>query len=102
MTLVGLADLPQHRLDRLALVRRQSCLRCYGIADVISLDRKPGLDAGGEIVAREGFIDAPQLALQHQCLVPASGLAEIIEFDALPWNDAGRSRHPPHAPEDRK
>src|SRR6202035_4873228 len=50
------SDLPQHRLDRLALVRRERRLRRDGIADVIALDRQPGLDAGGEVVAREGFV----------------------------------------------
>src|SRR6266478_8276255 len=94
-----LPHLPQHRLDYLALVRRQGRLGWDGWAYVIALDRKPGLDAGGEIVAREGFVDAPKLALQRQRLVPARGLAEIIELDALPRNDAGRSRHPAHAPD---
>ena len=55
----GLPDLPQHRFDRLALVRRQGRLRRDGITDIIALDRKPGLDAGGEIVAREGFVEPP-------------------------------------------
>ena len=29
------------------------------IADVVALDQKPRLDAGGQIIAREGFVDAP-------------------------------------------
>ena len=51
-------DLPQHRFDRLALVRGQRGLRRNGIADLVALDRKPGLDAGREVIAREGFVDA--------------------------------------------
>jgi hypothetical protein len=52
-------DIPQHGFDRLALVGGEGCLWRDGIADVIALDRKPCLDAGGEIVAGEGFVDAP-------------------------------------------
>src|SRR5258706_15102984 len=79
-------DLPQHRFDRLALVRRQGCLRRKRVADVITLNRKSGLDAGRQIVARKGFVDAAQSALQRQRFVPARGLAEIIQLDALPRN----------------
>src|SRR5713226_7082020 len=86
--------LPQHRFDRLALIPAQCGLRWKRIADVVALDGKPGLDAGGQIVAREGFVDAPQPPLQGQRLVPTRGLAEIVELDALARNDAGRSRHP--------
>jgi hypothetical protein len=56
-------DIAQHRLHHLALVRRKRSLRRHGIADIIALDRKPGLDAGGEVVAREGLIHAPERAL---------------------------------------
>src|SRR5216683_4756061 len=84
--------IPQHRFDRLALVGGQRCLRRDGIADVIALDRKPRLDAGGEIVAREGFVDPPQPSLQHQRVVPALRFAEIVELDALARDNAGRPR----------
>src|ERR1700688_871377 len=63
-------QIPQHRLDRPALVRRQCGLRRDGIADLVALDRKAGLDAGREVVARERFVEAPQLALQVQRIVP--------------------------------
>src|SRR5260370_28400252 len=88
--------LPQHRFDRLALIPAQCGLRWKRIADVVALDGKPGLDAGGQIVAREGFVDAPQPPLQGQRLVPTRGLAEIVELDALARNDAGRARPPSH------
>src|ERR1700761_1463836 len=79
---------------RLALIGRQRSLRRHGIADVITLNRKPRLDAGCEIKAREGFVDAPEFSLQHHRPVPALRFAEIVEFDALPRDDAGRARHP--------
>ena len=59
MTLRGLPHLPQNRLDRLALVGRQRRLRRYGVADIVALDHKPGLDAGREVVARKNLVNAP-------------------------------------------
>src|SRR6202035_1592432 len=70
-------------LNGLALIGRQRSLRRHGIADTIALDCKPGLDAGGEVEAREGFVDAPELSLQRHRLAPALGLAEIVERNAL-------------------
>jgi hypothetical protein len=52
-------DIAQHRLDGLALLGGQRRLGCDGIADIVALDRKPGLDAGRQIVPRENFVDAP-------------------------------------------
>src|ERR1700726_1909665 len=72
-------DLPQHRFDRVGLVRRQRGLRGDGVADIVTPDRKPGLDAGCEVVARERFVQAPQTPLQDHRVVPARGLAEIVE-----------------------
>src|SRR4051812_7726873 len=88
---------PQHGFDRLASFCRERGLRRAGTAAVIALDREPRLDAGGEIEAREGLVDAPELPLQLHRIVPAGGLAEIVELDALPWDDAGRARHPADA-----
>src|ERR1700737_2316952 len=67
MTLrVLFTQIPQHRLDRLALVRRQSRLGCDGIADLVSLDREPGLDAGCQVVARKRLVQPQHLALKGQ------------------------------------
>src|ERR1700742_5370573 len=90
----GSPDIPQHRFDRLALLRRQSHLRGDGIADVVALDRETRFDAGGQIIARKGFVDAPPPPLQAHGLVPAFCFAEIVEFDALAWNETGWARHP--------
>src|SRR3984885_343429 len=72
---VRLPHLAQHRLDRLALFGRQGFLGWDGIADIVTLDRKRGLDEGGEIVACEGLVDPPQLSLKQQGLVPGIRLA---------------------------
>src|SRR5713226_8145481 len=74
----GSIHIPQHRLDRPALVRRECGLRRYGIADLVALDREARLDARREVITRERFVDAPQFALQLQRIVPARGLAEIV------------------------
>src|SRR5258707_8440719 len=63
-------DIPQGLLDHLALVSRQRRLRRDGVADRIALDVQPGLDAGRQGEAREGFVDAPQLALKHHRILP--------------------------------
>src|SRR6266436_3569433 len=89
-----LLDITQRRLDYLALLSRQRRLRRNGIADRVALDVETSLDAGGQVEARKGLVDAPQLALQRHRLIPARRLAEIVEFDALPRNDAGWPRHP--------
>src|SRR4051794_27924974 len=90
-------QVPQCRLDHLALLGGQCGLRRDRIADVIALHRQAGLDTGGEVVTRKSFVDAPEPALQLHRLVPALLFAELIELDALPRDDAGRSRHPPDA-----
>src|SRR5262249_28808979 len=72
-------DMPKRASARLALVRRQRGLWRHGIADVISLERKPRLDACREIEARESLVDAPEFSLQHHRLVPPLRLAEIVE-----------------------
>ncbi len=56
----GSPDIPQHRFDGLALIRRERGLGGDGIADLVALDRKPSLDARRQIVTRERFVDAPQ------------------------------------------
>src|SRR5260221_8284291 len=97
MTTEGSPDVPQGRFDHLALVGRQSRLGRDGIADLVTLDRKPGLDAGGEVETGEGFVDAPEFPLQRHRLIPARTPAEVVELDALSWNDAGGPCHPPQA-----
>src|ERR1043166_7547001 len=86
--------IPQRRLHRRAPLGGERGLRRHGIADVVALDRQPRLDAGGEVEAGEGFVDAPELSLLRYRLVPALAPAQVVELDALPGNDAGRSRHP--------
>ena len=67
-----LIDLAQHGFHHLALLCRQRGLRRHGIADVVALDRKPRLDAGGEVEAREGLVDPPQFSLQQPSPRPSA------------------------------
>src|SRR3954471_5314855 len=89
-----LAQLPQRRFHHFALLARERGLRRHGVADVVALDDQAGLDAGREIEAGEGLVDAPQPVLERHGLVPAARLAEIVERDALARNDAGAPRDP--------
>src|SRR6185369_13415391 len=92
-----LSEIAQRGLDHLALLGRQRRLRRDGIADRVALDVETGLDAGGEIETRKDLVDAPEPALQLHRLIPARRLAKVVEFDALPRNDACRACHPPQA-----
>src|SRR5215470_1802667 len=87
-----LGHVPQRRLHRLALLGRERGLRRHGIADLVALDRKARLDAGGEVEAGKGLVDAPESSLQHHRLVPALAAAKIVERDALARDDARRFR----------
>src|SRR6185369_10397602 len=89
-----LPEIAQRGLDHLALLGRQGSLRRDGIADRVTLNVEAGLDAGGQVEAGKGLVDAPQPALQRHRLIPARRLAEIVEFDALPRDDAGGTSHP--------
>src|ERR1700761_3967602 len=60
---VPLTQVLQRRLDSRTLFGHQRRLRRHGIADLVALHRQARLDAGGEIEAREGFIDAPEFSL---------------------------------------
>ena len=88
----------QRGLDHLALLGRQRRLRRDGITDRVTLNVEACLDAGGQVEPCKGLVDAPQPALQRHRLVPARRLAEVIEFDALPRNDAGGPAIQPSPP----
>jgi hypothetical protein len=54
-----LPDIAQYRFDGVALLIRERCLRRDGIADLVTLNRKAGLDAGRKVISREDLVDAP-------------------------------------------
>jgi hypothetical protein len=58
---VSLVRIAQHGFDQLALLWRQRRLRRHGIANVMALDRKARLDAGGEVETRAGFVKVRRL-----------------------------------------
>ena len=63
-------------------IKKQWCLRQNRITHGIALLLQAGLDAGGEIVARENLVDASQPPLQRHGIVPFAGAAEIVKRDA--------------------
>src|SRR3954451_15663490 len=89
-----LRQLPQGRFHDLARIGGESGLRRDGIADVVALEGQSDLDAGRQVEAGKSLVDTPQPALERHRLVPAAGLAEVVERDALARDDAGRTRHP--------
>src|ERR1039458_2088647 len=74
-----LCHVGQNALDDFAFLKAERGLRRPRLADRVALDLQAGLDAGGQIEAREGLVDAPQLALQRHRLRPFPGAAQRSE-----------------------
>jgi hypothetical protein len=79
----ALISLSTTSIDRLSSA---VCAACggHGIADRIALRFQAGLDAGGEIEAREHLVHPPQASLQLQRFAPLAGAGRATSANR-PW-----------------